>query len=339
MVPEQKAWVKERFGKFLTELDPGIHFYIPVMDRIAYVHSLKEEAIPVPGQTAITKDNVTIHIDGVLYIRIVNPKDASYGVKDVSYAVSQLAQTTMRSELGKMTLDNTFQERDNLNRNIVTAINSAAQSWGVECLRYEIRDITPPQSVKVAMDMQAEAERRKRADISQSEGERQAAVNIAEGRKRAQVLAAEAEAEGIKLRAQATAEALSTISTQLRGPGGQEAAALRVAEQYVDAFGGIAKTTNTVLLPSNMADPSSMIAQAMSVYKSVDRNTPSTAAGAASAASGGGAAALSPESVYTDSATGIDAAGDDLFDSDSSLATFELSSSSPSDSPTSTERP
>jgi regulator of protease activity HflC (stomatin/prohibitin superfamily) len=282
---------------------------------------------------------VTIHIDGVLYIRIVNPKDASYGVKDVSYAVSQLAQTTMRSELGKMTLDNTFQERDNLNRNIVTAINSAAQSWGVECLRYEIRDITPPQSVKVAMDMQAEAERRKRADISQSEGERQAAVNIAEGRKRAQVLAAEAEAEGIKLRAQATAEALSTISTQLRGPGGQEAAALRVAEQYVDAFGGIAKTTNTVLLPSNMADPSSMIAQAMSVYKAVDRNTPSTAAGAASAASGGGAAALSPESVYTDSATGIDAAGDDLFDSDSSLATFELSSSSPSDSPTSTERP
>jgi len=336
MVPEQKAWVKERFGKFHEVLDPGIHFYIPVMDRIAYVHSLKEEAIPVPGQTAITKDNVTIHIDGVLYIRIVDPKDASYGVKDVSYAVSQLAQTTMRSELGKMTLDNTFQERDNLNRNIVTAINSAAQSWGVECLRYEIRDITPPQSVKVAMDMQAEAERRKRADISQSEGERQAAVNIAEGRKRAQVLAAEAEAEGIKLRAQATAEALSTISTQLRGPGGQEAAALRVAEQYVDAFGGIAKTTNTVLLPSNMADPGSMIAQAMSVYKAVDRNTPSAAAGAAS---GGGAAALSPDSVYTDSATGIDAAGDDLFDSESSLSTFELSSSSPSDSSTSTERP
>lgn len=336
MVPEQKAWVKERFGKFHEVLDPGIHFYIPVMDRIAYVHSLKEEAIPVPGQTAITKDNVTIHIDGVLYIRIVDPKDASYGVKDVSYAVSQLAQTTMRSELGKMTLDNTFQERDNLNRNIVTAINSAAQSWGVECLRYEIRDITPPQSVKVAMDMQAEAERRKRADISQSEGERQAAVNIAEGRKRAQVLAAEAEAEGIKLRAQATAEALSTISTQLRGPGGQEAAALRVAEQYVDAFGGIAKTTNTVLLPSNMADPGSMIAQAMSVYKAVDRNTPSAAAGAAS---GGGTAALSPESVYTDSATGIDAAGDDLFDSESSLSTFELSSSSPSDSSTSTERP
>ena len=284
MVPQQKSYVVERFGKFHKLLDPGIHFYIPVVDRIAYVHSLKEEAITIPGQTAITRDNVTINIDGVLYIRITDPHDASYGVTNVAYAVTQIAQTTMRSELGRITLDKTFEERDNLNRNIVRAINQAAASWGVECLRYEIKDITPPPSVKHAMDLQAEAERRKRADILQSEGERQSAVNLAEGRKRSSILAAEADAMTIKLRATATSEAIRSIGEELRRPGADGAARLRVAEQYVQAFSGIAKTSNTVLLPANAADPASMIAQAMAVFGATKPGAAVAAAAAADAA-------------------------------------------------------
>jgi regulator of protease activity HflC (stomatin/prohibitin superfamily) len=170
VVPQQRAWVVERFGKFHKILQPGLHFLIPLVDRIAYVHSLKEEAIQIPNQQAITKDNVTISIDGILYIKVMSPFDASYGVEDATFAVVQLAQTTMRSELGKITLDKTFEERDNLNLNIVQQINGAAQAWGIQCLRYEIRDIVPPSSVRNAMDMQAEAERRKRAEILQSEG-------------------------------------------------------------------------------------------------------------------------------------------------------------------------
>jgi regulator of protease activity HflC (stomatin/prohibitin superfamily) len=266
IVPQQRAFVVERFGRFRKILDPGLHFMLPLIDKVAYVHSLKEEAIPIVSQQAITKDNVTIGIDGVLYVRIVDPFAASYGVEDPIFAVSQIAQTTMRSELGRMKLDETFQERDTLNEAIVKAINKAAEPWGLTCLRYEIRDITPPASVRAAMDTQAEAERRKRAEILQSEGERQSEMNRAEGERAAAVMRAEAEAETISRVATATALGIRTVAKAAVEPGGRDASALRVAEKWVEAFAKLAQKGNSIIIPANLGDPSAMIAQAMAVY-------------------------------------------------------------------------
>merc|ERR1711865_910538 len=277
VVPQQSAWIVERFGKFHKVLAPGINFLIPVVDKISYVHSLKEQAMTVPNQQAITKDNVSLTIDGVPYVRIVDPYKASYGVQDAMYAVLQMAQTTMRSELGKMSLDNTFEEREKLNSKIVLSINEAAEVWGVQCLRYEIKDIIPSASVKSVMDMQAEAERRKRAQILDSEGEREAEVNIALGMKQASVMKAEGEAAAIELKAKATAAGVKALAAAVQSSGGSDAVQLRLAEQYISAFGEIARKGNTMLLPMDAANPAAMIAQAMAVYKSTSGDTPGPA--------------------------------------------------------------
>lgn len=275
IVPQRIAWVVERLGKFHKVLDPGLHFLIPFVDRVSYVHSLKEEAVMIPNQQAITKDNVTISIDGVLYLRVVDAVEASYGVNDPIFAVMQLAQTTMRSEIGKMTLDKTFEERDALNQAIVTIVNEAAQAWGIKCLRYEIRDIIPPTSIKQAMEMQAEAERRKRAEILQSEGDRQSEVNLAQGKRQSAILYAEGEAQAIMQKAKATAEGIRMVSHAMTSsPGGQQAASLRVAEQWVSSWKEMAKSSNTIVVPANAADASSMVTTAMSIFRQVGRDAP-----------------------------------------------------------------
>ncbi|XP_006143268.1 stomatin-like protein 2, mitochondrial isoform X2 [Tupaia chinensis] len=264
-------------GRFHRILEPGLNILIPVLDRIRYVQSLKEIVINVPEQSAVTLDNVTLQIDGVLYLRIMDPYKASYGVEDPEYAVTQLAQTTMRSELGKLSLDKVFRERESLNASIVDAINQAADCWGIRCLRYEIKDIHVPPRVKESMQMQVEAERRKRATVLESEGTRESAINVAEGKKQAQILASEAEkaerinqaageASAVLAKAQAKAEAIRILAAALTQHNGDAAASLTVAEQYVSAFSKLAKDSNTILLPSNPGDITSMVAQAMGVY-------------------------------------------------------------------------
>ncbi|XP_044513210.1 stomatin-like protein 2, mitochondrial isoform X1 [Gracilinanus agilis] len=283
-VPQQEAWVVERMGRFHRILDPGLNILIPVLDRIRYVQSLKEIVINVPEQSAVTLDNVTLQIDGVLYLRIMDPYKASYGVEDPEYAVTQLAQTTMRSELGKLSLDKVFRERESLNASIVDAINQASDYWGIRCLRYEIKDIHVPPRVKESMQMQVEAERRKRATVLESEGTRESAINVAEGKKQAQILASEAEkaeqinqaageASAVLAKAKAKAEAIRILATALTQHNGDAAASLSVAEQYVSAFSKLAKDSNTILLPSNPGDVTSMVAQAMGVYGALTKTS------------------------------------------------------------------
>lgn len=277
IVPQQEAWVIEKLGKFDRVLEPGMSLIIPIIQRVAYKHSLKEQAVDVLAQTAISQDNVTLNIDGVLYIKIVDAVAASYGVNNPYYAISQLAQTTMRSEIGKMKLDRTFEERDALNSAIVSTINEAAQNWGIQCMRYEIKDIQPPKSILEAMELQVAAERQKRARILESEGTRQAQINIAEGEKAQVVLESEAsytdqvnrskgEAEAILFVAEATAKSITTVANSINGKGGPEAVSMKVAEQYVGAFAKLASENNTILLPANLNDPSSFVAQALSIY-------------------------------------------------------------------------
>jgi regulator of protease activity HflC (stomatin/prohibitin superfamily) len=280
IVPQQQIWVVETLGKFNKTLLPGLSLIIPFVQKVAYKHSLKEQVIDVNQQTAITKDNVTLHIDGILYMRTIDPKAASYGVSDPHYALIQLAQTNMRSEIGKITLDKTFEERESLNANIVNSINEAAASWGIQCMRYEIKDIEPPETVLQAMELQVSAERRKRADVLESEGKRDAQINLAEGQKREVVLRSEAaltdqvnrakgEAEAIICVAQATAGGLLNVAEALQEKGGSDAASLRIAEQYVEAFSKLAKDSTTLLLPADTGNASSMVAQAMSVFETI----------------------------------------------------------------------
>lgn len=278
VVPQQSAYVVERLGKYVATLDAGFHILVPFIDRIRYKHSLKETAIDIPEQVCITRDNVQVSVDGILYLKVLNPQRASYGISDYHFALIQLAQTTLRSEIGKIELDRTFEERTNINIQVVNELDKASDPWGVKVLRYEIKNITPPKGVLDAMEKQMRAEREKRAVILTSEGERDAAINQAEGEKQQVIKASEAkkqqqinEAEGaasaILAIAQATAEGLRKVAETIQIPGGQEAVQLRVAEQYITQFGELAKTTNTLILPATVSDVGSMIALAMSAIR------------------------------------------------------------------------
>ena len=278
IIPQQSAYVIERLGKFHRVLHAGISYIIPFVDRKAYVHTLKEQALDIPEQVCITRDNVQVGVDGVIFIQVFDPQMASYGISNYVFAIVQLAQTTMRSEVGKIDLDKTFEERTAINAAIVSAINDASRTWGVKILRYEVKNIRPPENVLNAMEKQMQAEREKRAVILQSEGEKQSAVNVAEGQKQKVVLESEAvrqkqineatgQAEAIRAVAAATADGLKAVAQAVQAQGGMEAVQLRVAEKLVEQFGHLAKQGNTLILPANFGDISTLIATAMSVVK------------------------------------------------------------------------
>ncbi|MDC0999374.1 paraslipin [Alphaproteobacteria bacterium] len=283
-VPQNQSYVIERFGKFKGVQEAGLNFLIPFIDSVAADRSLKEQAVDVPSQSAITKDNISLTVDGVLYFRVLDPYKATYGVDDYVFAVTQLAQTTMRSELGKMELDKTFEERDLLNTNIVAAINQASTAWGVQVLRYEIKDIVPPQSVMQAMEAQMKAERVKRAQILESEGDRQSAINRAEGEKASVVLAAEAEKDEQVLRAEgeakalvavadAQAKALVMIGEAADTPAGQKAVQLELATKAIHAKEMIAKESSLILLPDGASDAANLVTQAMAIIQKISNGT------------------------------------------------------------------
>jgi len=285
VVPQQNAYVVERLGKYNATLGAGFHILVPFIDVVRYRHSLKETAVDIPEQVCITRDNVQVHVDGVIYLQVLNAERASYGVSDYLFAISQLAQTTLRSEVGKIELDRTFEERSHINIQVVNELDKASDPWGIKVLRYEIKNITPPADVLAAMEKQMRAEREKRAVILTSEGERDAAINVAEGQKQQVIKASEAnkqqqinEAEGqaaaILAVAGATAEGIRRVADAIGVAGGYEAVQLRVAESYIERFGELAKSSNTMILPANAADVASMIATAMSVIRKADTRPP-----------------------------------------------------------------
>jgi len=279
IVPQRSAFIVERLGKYSQTLEAGFHLLFPFIDRVSYKHSLKEVAVDVPSQTCITKDNIAVEVDGVLYLQVVDPSKASYGIENYMFASTQLAQTTMRSEIGKLDLDRTFEERVAINAAIIQAVDKASDPWGVKITRYEIKNITPPKSVTDALEKQMRAEREKRATIAESEGQRQAKINVAEGEKQEAIKKSEGEkmkrineAEGrakeIELVATATAEGIRKIAESIQAPGGGDAVNLRVAEQYIKEFGNLAKENNTVIIPSDLSNIAGMVASVTSLIKS-----------------------------------------------------------------------
>src|SRR5690349_13372346 len=278
VVPQQNAWVVERLGKYHATLAPGLNIVVPFIDRVAYKHILKEIPLDVPPQVCITRDNTQLQVDGILYFQVTDPMRASYGSTNYVAAITQLAQTTLRSVIGRMELDKTFEERDHINTTVVNAIDESAANWGVKVLRYEIKDLTPPQEILHAMQAQITAERGKRALIAASEGRKQEQINIAtgereaaiarsEGDKQAAINRAQGEAAAILAIAEATAGALKQVGDAIQQPGGETAMNLKVAEQYVEAFGNLAKTNNSLIVPANVGDMSSLIATALQVVK------------------------------------------------------------------------
>jgi regulator of protease activity HflC (stomatin/prohibitin superfamily) len=278
VVPQQSAYVVERLGKYSATLDAGFHILTPFIDVVRYKHSLKERAIDIPEQVCITRDNVQVAVDGVLYLKVLNAERASYGIQDYVFAITQLAQTNLRSEIGKIDLDKTFEERSNINIAVVSEVDKASEPWGVKVLRYEIKNITPPQDVLSAMEKQMRAEREKRATVLTSEGVRDAAINTAEGekqkvikaseaRKQQQINEAEGQAAAILAVATATAEGIRRIAETIQSPGGYQAVQLRVAEQYLQEFGKLAKAGNTLVVPATLSDASAMIATAMNIIR------------------------------------------------------------------------
>ena len=280
IVPQRVQFVIERLGKYSRTLDAGFHILIPFLDKVAYRHSMKEKAVDVTSQTCITKDNIAVSVDGILYMQVVDARKASYGIEDYTNATTQLAQTALRSEIGKIDLDRTFEERETINSQVVQVLDRASEPWGVKVLRYEIKDIVPPASVQDALEKQMRAERERRAVVAQSEGERQAKINVSEGeqqeivnlseaQKQKQINEAEGKAQEITLIAQATADGLKKIAEAINQPGGADAVNLRVAEQYVKEFGELARTNNTLILPSNLGDIGAMVATVMKTLDTV----------------------------------------------------------------------
>ncbi|MBN2316186.1 MAG: paraslipin [Sedimentisphaerales bacterium] len=278
IVPQKQAYIIERLGKYSTTLEAGFHVLFPFLDKVAYRHTLKEQAVDVPPQQCITKDNIAVEVDGILYMQVVDPKKASYGISNYSFASTQLAQTTMRSVMGKLDLDKTFEERDVINSAIVSAVDKASDPWGVKVTRYEVKNIMPPQSIKDAMEKQMRAEREKRANIAESEGDRQAKINRAEGDRQEMIARSEGEkqrrineAEGraveIQRVAEATANGIREIAAAINEKGGVNAVNLRIAEQYLDEFGKLAKTNNSIIIPTDLADIAGVIKAATSVIK------------------------------------------------------------------------